>query len=223
MTLARSVVVPGLIAQYGTFADLLEGLSPDEWETQSRCADWRVADVAAHVVGQLTDVTALRLDGLGTPEVTARQVEERRGRTATQLAEELRATTKTAKDLVEAFDEDAFNAEGPQGNGQTLGFGLEALWFDTYLHGDDILAALGRSTTETNGHAPSVSHIAQVLSDQGAKPATIRLTGLDEFQVSSGDGGHLISGTDPMQFILVATGRADPATIGLDPEINIYR
>jgi uncharacterized protein (TIGR03083 family) len=222
MTLARSVVVPGLIAQYDTFAELLDGLSPDEWEAASRCAGWRVADVGAHVVGQLSDVTALRLDGLGTPEVTARQVEERRGHTAGELAGELRMSSKAAADLVDAFDEDAYNAEGPQGNGQTLGFGLEALWFDTFLHGDDILAAAGQTTTATDPHAASVSHIAQVLSEQGAEPATIRLTGLDEFLVSGGDSSRLIGG-DPMQFILVSTGRADPATMGLDPEINIYR
>src|SRR5215469_7328708 len=89
MTLARSVVVPGMITEYGVFADLLDGLTPEQWEVQSRCDGWRVADVAAHVVGQLTDVAALRLDGLGTPEVTARQVQERKGRTASELAEEL--------------------------------------------------------------------------------------------------------------------------------------
>lgn len=222
MTLARSVVVPGMITEYGLFADLLDGLTPQEWEARSRCEDWRVADVAAHVVGQLTDVTALRLDGLGTPEVTARQVDERRGRSAADLAEELRTTSKAATDLVEAFDEDAFNTEGPQGNGQTLGYGLEALWFDTYLHGDDILAAIGRTNTSKAAHAPSVSHISDTLTQEGASPATIRLTGLDEFLISGGDGGRLISG-DPKQFILVATGRADPATMGLEPEINIYR
>jgi uncharacterized protein (TIGR03083 family) len=211
-----------MINEYGVFADLLDGLSPEQWEAQSRCDGWRVGDVAAHVVGQLTDVAALRLDGLGTPEVTARQVAERKGRAASELAEELRTTTKTATDLVEAFDEDAFNADGPQGNGQTLGFGLEALWFDTYLHGDDILAAVGRSTTSNVGHAPSVSHISDTLTQEGATPATIRLTGLDEFLVSGGDKGRLIQG-DPMQFILVSTGRADPATMGLGPEINIYR
>jgi uncharacterized protein (TIGR03083 family) len=222
MTLARSIVVPGMIAEYGVFADLLDGLTPEQWEAQSRCDGWRVADVAAHVVGQLTDVAALRLDGLGTPEVTTRQVEERKGRAASELAEELRTTTKTATDLVEAFDEDAFNAEGPQDNGQTLGYGLEALWFDTYLHGDDILSAVGRSTTSKAAHAPSVSHISDTLSQEGATPATIRLTGLDEFLVSGGDSSRLIEG-DPMQFILVATGRADPASMGLGPEINIYR
>ena len=86
MTLARSVVVPGMLTEYAAFADLLSDLSPEQWETPSRCDGWRVADVAAHVVGQLSDVTALRLDGLGTPEVTARQVDERRGRTAALCA-----------------------------------------------------------------------------------------------------------------------------------------
>jgi uncharacterized protein (TIGR03083 family) len=222
MTLERSVVVPGMITEYGVFADLLDGLTPEQWEAVSRCESWRVADVAAHVVGQLTDVTALRLDGLGSPEVTARQVDERRGRTAGELAEELRTTAKAATDLVDAFDEEAFNAEGPQGNGQTLGFGLEALWFDTYLHGDDILSTFGRSTPSPKGYAPSVSHISQVLTQESAVPATIRLAGLDDFHVSGGDLRRLIDG-DPMQFILVATGRADPASMGLEPEINIYR
>ncbi|MFI6561966.1 maleylpyruvate isomerase family mycothiol-dependent enzyme [Streptomyces sp. NPDC050534] len=30
-------------------ADLLAGLSPGEWETPTRCGDWRVRDVAAHL------------------------------------------------------------------------------------------------------------------------------------------------------------------------------
>jgi uncharacterized protein (TIGR03083 family) len=30
-------------------AELLEGLSPEEWETPTRCGDWRVRDVAAHL------------------------------------------------------------------------------------------------------------------------------------------------------------------------------
>jgi uncharacterized protein (TIGR03083 family) len=222
MTLARSVVVPGMITEYDEFADLLDSLSDEEWETVSRCADWRVADVAAHVVGQLSDVSAFRLDGLGTPEVTTRQVEERRGSSARHLAAELRTATKTAGELVEGFDEDAYAAEGPQGNGQTLGFGLESLWFDTYLHADDIRAAVGRSTTSTTGLAPSVSHIAQLLSQQAWTPATICLRDMDEFEVSGGDPDVRVSG-DPVQFILVATGRADPATMGLEPTVNIFR
>ncbi|WP_405524731.1 maleylpyruvate isomerase family mycothiol-dependent enzyme [Streptomyces canus] len=32
-----------------SLADLLEGLSPQEWETRTRCGDWRVRDIAAHL------------------------------------------------------------------------------------------------------------------------------------------------------------------------------
>lgn len=32
-----------------SLADLLEGLSPGQWETQSLCAEWRVRDVVAHL------------------------------------------------------------------------------------------------------------------------------------------------------------------------------
>lgn len=32
-----------------SLADLLEGLAPDQWETRTRCGDWRVRDVAAHL------------------------------------------------------------------------------------------------------------------------------------------------------------------------------
>ncbi|MFE7760507.1 maleylpyruvate isomerase family mycothiol-dependent enzyme [Streptomyces sp. NPDC057438] len=32
-----------------SLADLLEGLSPTEWETRTGCGDWRVRDVAAHL------------------------------------------------------------------------------------------------------------------------------------------------------------------------------
>ncbi|MYT08507.1 MULTISPECIES: maleylpyruvate isomerase family mycothiol-dependent enzyme [Streptomyces] len=32
-----------------SLADLLEGLSPEQWERRTRCGDWRVRDVAAHL------------------------------------------------------------------------------------------------------------------------------------------------------------------------------
>jgi uncharacterized protein (TIGR03083 family) len=211
-----------MITEYGEFADLLDSLSAEQWETGSRCSGWRVADVAAHVVGQLSDVAAFRLDGLGTPEVVSRQADERRGSAAGELADELRGATKTAAELAQGFDDDDYAAEGPQGNGQTLGFGLESLWFDTYLHADDIRAAFGQSNTSKAGLAPSVSHIAQILSDRQWSPATIRLTGMEEFLVGRGDEEKVITG-DPLQFIQVSTGRADPATMGLDPTVNIFR
>jgi len=220
MTLGRTVVMPGMIAEYWAFSGLLRGLSADEWQAPSRCEGWTAADVAGHVVGQITDVSVLRLDGLGTPEVTDRQVRERRGRGPDALADELDASTEAAVALAAAFDDEAWDAPGPPGTPGTLGQGLESLWFDTFLHADDIRQAAGRSPVLGDGLLPSVSHISQILTDQEWRPATLRLDGMEEFPVSG--GGQSISG-DPMTFILISTGRADPSLMGLDKSVNIYR
>jgi hypothetical protein len=95
------------------------------------------------------------------------------------------------------------------------------LWFDTYLHADDIRSAVSRpSVLHPGGNAASLSHIAQVLTDQGWSPATLALQGCPEFPVSG--GGHRITG-DPLAFILASTGRAPAASLGLDEAVNIYR
>jgi uncharacterized protein (TIGR03083 family) len=220
MTLRRTVVVPGMIQEYGEFAVLLRGLTDEEWAQPSRCDGWSTADVAAHVVGQLTDVSTLRLEGLGTPEATARQADERRGRGPGELADELDTAIRPAGDLAAAFDDEAWDAPGPPGTPGTLGNGLESLWFDTFLHADDIRDAIGQATVTGNALPPSISHISQVLTEQGWPAATLRLDGLDEFPVSG--GGPAVTG-DPMTFVLVSTGRADPGVLGLDETVNIYR
>jgi len=165
MTLGRTVVVPGMLEEYTAFAALLRSLGTEQWETPSRCEAWTVANVAGHVVGQLSDVSQLHLEGLGTPEVTGRQVQERRGRSPGALADELDTAAETASALAAAFDDDAWSAPGPPGTPGTLGQGLESLWFDTYLHGDDIRAAIDQPTVTGEGVLASVSHIAQILTD----------------------------------------------------------
>lgn len=219
MTLGRTVVVQGMLSEYADFAALLRSLTTAQWETTSRCERWTVADVAGHVAGQLSDVTQFRLEGLGTPEVTDRQVQERRGRSPGAVADELDASSATASGLAAAFDDDAWSAPGPPGTQGTLGQGLESLWFDAFLHGDDIRAAIDEPSVPGDGVLASVSHIAQVLSDQGWGPATLRLGDLDDYPVS---GGGPVLTADPMTFILVSTGRVSPDRIGLDDTVNIY-
>ena len=220
MTLAREKVVPGMVAEYGRFGELIGGLSGTEWESITRCDGWRVADVAGHVVGQLTDVVNFRLDGLGTQEVTKRQADERRGRTPRELADELESSTKLGADLASSFDDAAWEAIGPQG-GSTLGFGVEALWFDTFVHADDVRAALGMPSSREVGIAPSLSHIAQVLTEQGWAPAELAFEGYERFPVSGG-GGRTVTG-DAFDFVLASTGRGRPARFELDDSVNIYR
>ena len=221
MALPRIEVTTGLLEELATFKGLIQNLGSAEWATPTRCTGWTVGDVAAHVIGGMTDVAAFRLEGLGTPEVTARQVAERQGRSPGELADEVEGGAKAAAGLAGAFDEAAWEAPAPGGTAGTLGFGLESLWFDTYLHADDIRHALGRPPVPGAALRASVSHIAQVLTNQGWGPAVLRLDGIETFAVSGGDGPEVTG--DPMAFVLASTGRSDPAALGLDRSVNIYR
>lgn len=221
MTLPREEVITGLDDELGRFAELLGSLSPDELEGPNRCEGWTHGDVARHVIGNLADVTSGRFDRLGNAEGQQSVVDERKGRTAAQLIEELEHVRKLGNDIMSAIDTDAWSGPAPGDLGIPMGEGVEALWYDAYLHGEDIRAGLGRPATRGPGLRASVSHMVDSLTRNGWGPATLALDGMEEFPVSGG-GGQRITG-DPLEFVLVATGRKDPATLGLDETVNIYR
>ena len=49
----------------------------------------------------------------------------------------------------------------------------------------------------------------------------LSLDGIDEVAIGGG-GDRRVTG-DPLTFVLVATGRANPSALGLDDTVNIYR
>jgi uncharacterized protein (TIGR03083 family) len=220
MTLDRATIEPGIVDELNEFRALLDTLDEAAWRTPTRCAGWSVGDVAGHVVGSMADVVSGRLDGLGSPEVTAREVDERRGRSPADLAGELADVTGPAKQLLTAFDDAAWAAPAPGGYAGTLAQGIEALWYDTWAHGDDIRAAVGQPPVRGPGLRAGVHHVAAVLTTDGWGPATLALDGMEEVPV--GAGGPPIRG-DAYAFVLAATGRGDPGAFGLDETVNIYR
>ena len=217
--LTRSEIESGYPAELAAFADLLRTLSPEEAATPSRCSGWSVADVAAHVAGGLTDVVTLNLEGAGTPEWTSRQVEERRGRTTAELADEIEGATKLAVDIMAAFDDEGWNGPAPAGVPTTVGVGIEGLFYDVYVHGDDIRSSIGRPSVAGPGLRAAVHHVAGLLTDRSWRPATLAFDGIDEVPVSG--GGERITGA-ALPFVLAATGRADPAPLGFSADINVY-
>ncbi|HVV35584.1 MAG TPA: maleylpyruvate isomerase family mycothiol-dependent enzyme [Acidimicrobiales bacterium] len=202
------------------FSALVRPLTAGQLTTPSRCDGWTVGDVAGHFVGSIVEIAAGQVEGQGTPEVTQRQAEERRGRSGAQLADELDGVRAAAPALVAAFPPDAWDAPLPNFDG-TLAEGVEALVFDGAVHADDIDDALGL------GHHPSpaellaaLSHVAFHLEAQGWGPATLALDGVPEIDVKG--GGERITG-NPGLFVLAATGRGNPADFGCDATLNIYR
>jgi uncharacterized protein (TIGR03083 family) len=221
VTLPRDEVVAGFPEEMGRFEALIRSLDAEAWERPTRCEGWRVADVAAHVAGQLADINAGHFDGLGTPEVTQREVDERRGRSPRELADELHEVVAAGQATLAAIDDEAWKGPAPGDLDIPLGEGVEALWYDAWLHADDIRAALGRAPERSPGLRASVFHVSTLLEAGGWGPATLALDGLEEVIVGDGSGRRVTG--DPHQFVLVATGRADPATLGLDESVNVYR
>jgi uncharacterized protein (TIGR03083 family) len=219
MTLPREDIITGLQAEMESFEQLVRSLDESDWQKPTRCEGWPVAAVASHFIGQMADVVAGRLDGLGTPEVTQREVDERSGRSPAELADELEGVRKTSADMLALFDDATWNATSPGGYEGTLGDGVEALWFDGYVHGDDIRHAVGRPSEHGDGLRASASHLSTELTKLGWGPATLALDGLPEFDVSG--GGPRVEG-NPLEFVLAATGRVDAPSVGLDPSVNVY-
>lgn len=221
MTLSREVVTEGLQQEYARFEELIRGLDDEQWNAVTRCDGWTVADVAAHVTGTMAMITQGRIDELADPEHVGRQTAERKGRTPDEVADELRGAVKIGNDMMSIFDDAAWVGPGPSELTATLGEGVEALWYDAYVHILDIKAAIGEPPVRGDGLLASVEHVTDILERNGWGPATIALDGFAERSINGG-GGIRVTG-DPLTFVLVATGREDPSVLGLDDTVNIYR
>jgi uncharacterized protein (TIGR03083 family) len=203
-----------VLDEYESFAALVESLDAAAWETPTRCTGFQVRDVAGHVIGLAEDVVK-GVPGSRNAEEEAASV---RGDTPTQAGARLRAVIDSLRPLLDALDDEMW--QGPSGVPDlTFGRGVLTLWSDAFVHADDIRAALGRPSESAPGLAASVEYLAGELTTRGWGPATLALEGLPTHDVSG--GGREVTG-DPMQFVLVATGRAEPATMGLEPGVSIY-
>jgi uncharacterized protein (TIGR03083 family) len=213
-TMPNLEIANGMLSAYEGFAQLLGDLSDTAWRTPTRCEGWEVRDVAAHVVGLAHD-SATGVPGSRTPEEQVAALHDcERG----ELAGQLLTTVASLRALVDVLDDAAWN--GPSGvEGLTLARGVQSLWWDTYVHQDDVHAALGLEPDRGTGLAAGVDYLAYQLDHLGWGPATLALDGLPVIDI--GAGGEKITG-DPHAFVLVASGRAEASTLGLDPSVNIY-
>jgi uncharacterized protein (TIGR03083 family) len=191
MVLSREAVSQGLLDELDRFGALIGGLDDEQWLAPTRCDGWVVRDVAAHTVGTMADIAAGRLEGLGTPEVTQREVDERKDMTPKQLADECAEVRAATAALLPAFDDAAWAAPAPGGYDGSLGEAVEALWYDAYVHADDIRAALGMPTELGPGLEVATAHVELFLGRLGWSGDVPRV----------GSAAH--------EFVLAATGRAD--------------
>jgi uncharacterized protein (TIGR03083 family) len=209
----RQRTVTGLLDQYRAFAELTGALDGSDWARETRCAGWQVRDVAGHVVGQAIDTVSGTIGSRTADEQAAALRVEDPG----ALAARLRAATDSMARLVTVFDDAAWSAPSPV-PGLTLGQGVHALLNDAYVHADDIRAALGLPFENGPGLQASLDFVlGALLRDDAADPDLAPLLGIpaEEFTRQTGMAAH--------DFLLAATGRCDPAKLGLPDSVNIFR
>ena len=56
--LTRPETIRGALAEYESFAELLDSLDDAAWHAPTRCEGFEVRDIAGHVVGLASDVAA---------------------------------------------------------------------------------------------------------------------------------------------------------------------
>lgn len=212
---ARDQTMTGLLHQYDSFTELIGALDASQWTRQTRCTGWQVRDVAGHVVGQAVDLVSGAI-GTRTPDEQATAL---RGESPAALAARLHTAMDSVTRLATVFDDALWSAPSPA-PGLTIGQGMHALLQDAHVHGDDIAAASGLPFDAGPGlHASLDFVLGALLRDDtaAADPAVARLLAVpvDHFSEKTGIAAH--------DFLLAATGRGDPARLGLPDLINIFR
>ena len=218
MSLSRISVIDGFLDSAEVFAELVAGMRPEQWTAPTRCEGWRVRDVAAHVVGIAEDVT----NGTTGQRTPADQVAALSAEPPEALAAKLRGYIDGIRPIVRALDDAAWEGPSPVPE-MSMRVGVLTLWHEQYLHGDDIRTAIGYPSLRGEGLQACLERVAYELEHQGWGPARLELDGVAAIAIGGSNGnGRVVSG-DALQFALIATGRAEPAAMGLPAEVNIYR
>jgi uncharacterized protein (TIGR03083 family) len=191
----RDEVWQAIDEQRSSLADLLDDLSPAEWETPSLCDGWRVRDVAAHLTLAHTGV----LQGL---------VWFARARGNFNRAI-LTSARQQAKLPVEQY---ALRIRGMVGSRRTAPTvtHLEPL-VDVLAHGQDIAVPLGR--TRVMPPAPSAAAATRVWERGFPFHAQRKMAG---FRLAAGDHGWSVGEGERVEgpmgaILLLLTGRHSAA------------
>ena len=217
---ARPDVIAGMLDEYERFAALVAPLTDDEWRAPTRC-DAPVRDVVGHVVGIVEDVVGGNPGGRTFEEEAAALGDDGPAEAVARLNSALEGLRALAAAL---DDDDVWN--GPSGAPDlSMGDGVLTLWYDTYVHADDIRVALGRPSEPGPGERAALAYVVGQLEAQGFGPARIELTRGDHPVVELGavDDATATVAVDPHDLLLAATGRLDATPLGLDPTVNLYR
>jgi uncharacterized protein (TIGR03083 family) len=223
--LDRELAVRLAATEYERVADLLDGLSPDQWLAPTDCPPWDVRAMAGHMLGMVQMTAGIpemvrqqapatrrakRAGGEMIDSLTALQVEKNAGLTPQALVRELRhlapRAVRARRRAPGLIRRQAFR---DQDEWWTVGYLFDAiLTRDPFLHRVDICRAAGVEMTATADHEGAiVDDVVREWAGRHGSAFDLTLTGPAGGRWHDGDGGEPIS-LDAFEFCRVLSGRA---------------
>jgi uncharacterized protein (TIGR03083 family) len=218
-----AVAVP-FIRQRRRFADVLRSLSADQWAAQSRCEEWRVQDVVAHLASvdrfwKLMVESALEGDPTRLlvnfdPKATpAAMVDAVRDKSPQETLAEFDEASDALCITVEAFDDEGWSAigESPAGHVTMSTLVHHALW-DCWIHERDVMIPLGMAQDEQPDEIIASLRYAAGLSPGIALQAGSDRTGAFAVDVTRPDARFVVTVDDDVH---VGDGETPPDALVL--------
>ena len=197
----------------------LRALSPEEWESPSRCEGWRVQDVVAHLVtvdrfwaasvnAGLSGEPTRFLVGFDPKATPAALVDSVRETSSVDTLAEFADATEAFCALVESIDEAGWSAlaESPMGHVSMSALAHHALW-DAWIHERDVLLPLGMQQEQHDDEVLASLRYAAALSPAFAVQNGTALAG----------GALALTATDPDARVVVTVGDQVTVTDGDAP------
>ena len=222
-------VAVAMVRQRRRLLEVLASLTDEQWSAPSRCENWRVQDVAAHLAGvdpfwALSITAGLAgqptrfLQGFDPKATPAAMVEAAAAKSAAETLAELHAATAALCELVEGLDDEALDkpAEAPPGHIAIRDLLHHALW-DAWVHERDIVVPLGLAPTEEPDEiAASLRYVAALspafaVGTNTAGEATLVLDPTDRDDrvvVTVTPGSVRVHGNEAPDDAVVLRGRA---------------
>lgn len=190
-------IAPATVRQRRRLLGVFSSLNDDQWSVPSRCEDWRVQDVAAHLAGVdrywLASISAglageptRFLGGFDAKATPAAMVDTARAKSAAETLAEFEAATAALCGLVEGLDESALStvAESPPGHVAIRDVLHHALW-DAWVHERDVTLPLGLGPAEEPDEVAAALRYGAALNAvfavmlHAATPATLVIEATD--------------------------------------------
>jgi uncharacterized protein (TIGR03083 family) len=195
--------------QHGRFIELLRGLDDEQWRAPSRCDQWTVQDVVAHladvnqfwalsITSGLAGQPTKFLDGFDPAATPEQLVAAKRSSSPAETFEQfMAATDELAAALARIGATDGgwdLPAEAPPGHIALRALVLHGLW-DAWVHERDVALPLGLSAVEEPDEIVASLHYAAALG-----PAFLATNG------STRTGVLRFAVTEPAASFVVAVG-----------------